>query len=289
MNAVRKSEQAAKAEKFRKLHAGPKLLVLPNAWDAASAALIQAAGFPAIVTSSAGCASALGFSDGNRIPREEMLGSVRHIAAAVEIPVSADMESGYGSGAENAARLASELIDAGAIGLNLEDGTGDASKPFKHSAESVEEIRAIRKTSDAAGVRLVINARTDTFWEGRGTPEENFTEAVKRCRAYRDAGADCSFVPGLKDAKLIERFVREVGGPLNVLAWPGMPPFAELERAGLRRLSFGGTTSRVAYGNFRRVLQTLSGGESVEEILKSGGITYEEMNALFAKRAVRAG
>lgn len=288
MTSQKMIELSAKAERFRALHAGPKLLVLPNAWDAASAVLIQAAGFPAIATSSAGCANALGFADGNQVPRGEMLAAVRRIAAAVDIPVSADMEAGYGSGPESASRLAQELIDAGAIGLNLEDGTGDAAKPFKDLSQSVEEIRALRETGDRAGVRLVINARTDTYWEGRGTAEENFAEAMRRCTAYREAGADCSFLPGLKDLALIERFVREVGGPLNVLPWPGMPPFSELERAGLRRLSFGGTTSRVAYGNFYRVLKGLWNGERVEEILKSGGVTYQEMNALFARRATSA-
>lgn len=285
MTSQKNAELSAKAERFRVLHTGPKLLVLPNAWDAGSAVLIQAAGFPAVATSSAGCANALGFADGNNAPREEMLAAVQRIAAAVEIPVSADMESGYGGGPDSAARLAHELIEAGAIGLNLEDGTGDAAKPFKDLSQSVEEIRAIRETGDRAGVRLVINARTDTYWEGRGTAEENFAEAMRRCRAYRQAGADCSFLPGLKDLELIARFVREVGGPLNVLPWPGMPAFAELERAGLRRLSFGGTTSRSAYGNFRRLLQELSKGEGVEEILKGYGLTYQDMNALFAKRS----
>ncbi|HET9402036.1 MAG TPA: isocitrate lyase/phosphoenolpyruvate mutase family protein [Candidatus Acidoferrales bacterium] len=285
MMARGKSDLAAKADAFRALHAGPKLLVLPNAWDAASAVLIQAAGFPAIATSSAGCASALGFGDGNQVPRKEMLAAVRRIAASVEIPVSADMESGYGSGPESASRLAEELIEAGAIGLNLEDGTCDAAKPFKDLSQSVEEIRAIRETSDRAGVRLVINARTDTYWEGRGTADENFAQAMRRCRAYCEAGADCSFLPGLKDLALIERFVSEVGGPLNVLPWPGMPGFTELERIGLRRLSFGGTTSRSAYGNFRRLLQELANGGGVEEILKGYGLTYQEMNSLFAKRS----
>lgn len=281
----KREQQAAKAERFRALHQGPKLLVLPNAWDAASAALVQAAGFPAIATTSAGCAVALGFADGNRVPRGEMLAAVRRIAAAVEIPVSADMEAGYGFGPENAARLARELVETGAIGLNLEDGTGDASKPFKDLSQSVDEIRAIRESGDASGVRLVINARTDTYWEGKGTPEENFAEAMRRCSAYREAGADCSFLPGLKDLALIDRFVRDVGGPLNVLAWPGMPAFSELERIGLRRLSFGGTASRSAYGNFRRLLQQLVTGGGVEEILSSYGLTYQEMNALFAKRS----
>ena len=280
-----RSQQAAKAEKFRDLHKGPKLLVLPNAWDAASAVLIQAAGFPGIATSSAGCANALGFADGNQVPRGEMLAAVRRIAAAVDIPVSADMEAGYGFGPENAARLARELVEAGAIGLNLEDGTGNASKPFKDLSQSVDEIRAIRESGDSAGVRLVINARTDTYWEGKGTPEENFAEAMRRCSAYREAGADCSFLPGLKELALIERFVREVGGPLNILPWSGMPAFSELERVGLRRLSFGGTASRSAYGNFRRLLQQLVTGGGVEEILGSYGLTYQEMNALFVKRS----
>ena len=283
VNGMKNSAQTAKAERFRALHAGPKILILPNAWDAASAALVEAAGFPAIATSSAGCANAMGFADGNCAPRAEMLAAVARIAAAVELPVSADLEGGYGAGAENAAQLARELLGAGAIGLNLEDGTGNPAKPFKDLPQSLDEIRAIREAGKSAGVHILINARTDTFWEGRGSPEENFAEAVRRCRAFHAAGADCTFVPGLENAELIARMVRETQAPLNVLIWPGMPPISDLERLGVRRLSFGGRPSRAAYGYFRELLAAVvQNGETSR--FASPAISYDEMNRLFASR-----
>src|SRR5438046_5880441 len=190
--------QSQQAERFRALHAGPRLLVLPNAWDAISARLIEEAGFPAIATSSAGVAWALGYADGERISRGEMLAVVRRIVLGVRIPVTADVEAGYGATSEAAAETARGVIAAGAIGLNLEDATDEGR--LLDLTLQVERVRAVREAGAAARVPLVVNARTDAFEMKQWSAAERFTAAVRRANAYRAARADCLFVPHVSDA-----------------------------------------------------------------------------------------
>jgi 2-methylisocitrate lyase-like PEP mutase family enzyme len=228
--------QRDKAEGFRRLHQGPAILVLPNAWDVASARVLEEAGFPALATSSAGIAWAHGHADGERISRGEMLDVVARIAAGVRVPLTADMEAGYGPGAGAAAETARGVIAAGAVGLNLEDGTNEGR--LVDVALHVERIQAAREAGQVGGVPLVINARTDAF-ELPLAPAQRFAEAVRRANAYRAAGADCLFVPHVGDAETIGRLAREIDGPLNVIAGPGAPAIPELERLGVRRASLG--------------------------------------------------
>ena len=225
------------AEAFRRLHQGPAILVLPNAWDVASARVLEEAGFPALATSSAGVAWALGYADGERITRGEMLEAVARIAARVRVPLTADMEAGYGPGPEAAAETARGVIAAGAVGLNLEDGTNEGR--LADVALHVERIHAVREAGRAAGVPLVVNARTDAFELSALPPVQRFAEAVRRANAYHAAGADCLFVPHVGDAETIGRLAREIAGPLNVIAGPGAPSIPELERLGVRRASLG--------------------------------------------------
>src|SRR2546422_6193818 len=172
------------AETFRKLHRGPAPLVPPNAWDVATARLVEEAGFPAVATTSAGVAWALGYPDGERISRDEMLAVVRRIAAAVRVPVTADLEAGYGATPEAAARTARDAIAAGAIGLNLEDGTNEGR--LLDASLHVCRIQAVREAGAAAGVAIVVNARTDAFEIEQWTPAQRLAEAVRRANAYRD-------------------------------------------------------------------------------------------------------
>ncbi len=281
------SALAAKANLFRELHHAPEMLVLPNVWDVASAKLVEAAGFRAIATSSAGVANALGYADGQKISRGEMLGAVERVAEATGLPVSADLEAGYGTGPASAAELARELILAGAVGLNFEDATGNPAHPFKDISQQVEEIHAIREAGEQAGVPLVINARTDIYLEAKGDPAGWFRETVKRLRAYQDAGADCLFVPGLKHAEAIGALVREIRAPLNLLALPGMPPLGALKQLGVRRLSFGSGLMRACMGHLRKCLGQIKDGASVEAVLE-GAIPYAELNDLIARKAAAA-
>ena len=252
---MEQSTQRDRADAFRALHTGPGILVLPNAWDVATAWLIEAAGFSAVATTSAGVAWALGYPDGERIGRDEMLGVVRRIAAAVRVPVTADMEAGYGRTPEAAAETARGVIAAGAVGLNLEDGTNEGE--LLDVTLHADRIRAAREAGAAAGVPIVLNARTDAFEVQRWTPAQRLAQAVRRANAYRAAGADCLFVVHVSDAETIGRLAREIDGPLNVIAGPPAPPLGALEQLGVRRASLGPRLTQAALGLVRRVLAEL--------------------------------
>jgi 2-methylisocitrate lyase-like PEP mutase family enzyme len=195
-NVMDISVQAKKAEQLRKLHSDSRILVLANTWDVFSARIVEDLGFPAVATTSAGVAAALGYPDGQRVPRKEMIEAVARIARVVQVPVTADMEAGYGTTAEEMVDMTRELVRAGAVGLNLEDVTGDDETSHVEVDLQLEKIAAIRQASAAAGVSLVINARTDIYLQPIGPEETRFERTVERLRAYRKAGADCLFAPG---------------------------------------------------------------------------------------------
>src|ERR1700694_4448389 len=203
-----RATQAELAREFLALHDGRKTLVLPNAWDVASARIFEEAGFPAVGTSSAGVAYALGYPDGQKISRGEMLAVVHHIAEAVGIPVTADMEAGYGAKPEDVAETAREVLSAGAVGMNLEDTVDDRPDLLADVSLQKEKIRAVVETSARAGVPLVLNARTDIFLAGIGAPETRLARSVERLNAYRDAGAQCLVAPGGEDKETNAPFVR---------------------------------------------------------------------------------
>jgi len=262
-------QREEKIEAFRALHHGPRILTLPNAWDAASARIFEDAGFQAIGTSSAGVAFALGFPDGEQIPRDEMLEMVGRIARAVSVPVTADVEAGYG----DPVATARGVVQTGAAGMNLEDVSGHG--PGSHIALhwQVAYIREIRAATD-----LVVNARTDIFLEGIGDAGTRFERTVERLNAYLHAGADCAFAPGVRDAETIGRLALAVAGPLNVLAVAGSPSTAEMERMGVARVSVGSGPMRVTLALVRRMAQQLR-DEGTFEMLRDA-IPYAEVNAL---------
>jgi 2-methylisocitrate lyase-like PEP mutase family enzyme len=249
------NNQAAKANLFRNLHRGPKILVLPNAWDVASACILENAGIAAIATTSAGVAFTLGYPDGQKISRGEMLSVVARIAAKVKIPVTADVEAGYGNRPEDAALTARAVIEAGAVGLNLEDRTDD--RRLVDLSLQLEKIAAVRETSRMMGVPLVLNARTDVYLLELGKAESRFAETLNRLIAFREAGADCLFAPGIRDLEVISRLVRELQNPLNILCGPGSPSIPELQRIGVARVSLGSSTMRATLGLVQRMAQEL--------------------------------
>ncbi len=240
------NEQRERAKAFRELHYQPQILVLPNAWDVASACILVDAGFPAIGTTSSGVSMSLGYPDGERIGRDEMLAAVRRIAGSVPVPVTADLEAGYGSAPEDVAETVRRAIEAGAVGANIEDGTRRAGDPLFEPSLAVERVAAAREAADAAGLDFVVNARTDGFLAPGAAGPAALDESVHRANAYRRAGADSLFVPGVRDAPTIRRLAEEIDGPLNVLAGPGVPPVAELESLGVSRVSVGGGIARAA-------------------------------------------
>ena len=276
--------QGRKAEELRKLHGGPRVLVLPNAWDVASARVLEELGFPAIATTSAGVAFALGYPDGQRISREDMLDVVGRFARAVRVPVTADMEAGYGTTPKDMAETAKAIVAAGAVGLNLEDVTGDTESTQVETKLQSEKIRAIRDTSAALGVPLVINARTDVYLMPIGPEATRFDRTVERLRAYRAAGADCLFAPGVSDRGLIEKLVKAVAAPLNILVTPGCPSIPELETLGVRRASIGSGVMRSTLGLVRRIGKELLEKGTYSTVFE-GAIPFAEVNALLAQSA----
>lgn len=277
MSEQRKS-QAEKAEALRKLHHGPDVLVLPNAWDCASARIFEEAGFPAIATTSAGVAFAHGYSDGQRISSEEMLSAVKRIASCVRVPVTADLEAGY----EDISKTVTGLIESGAVGLNLEDSDVRNPRVLADLSKMVQKINTVRRVGDERGVRIVINARTDQYLAEMGEPATRFERACERARAYIDAGADCVFVPGVSDEETIGRLVQALRFPLNILAGAGAPPIPRLRELGVKRVSVGSGISRTAMGATRRAAQELKRTGTYAAMLE-GAIPYAEANRLFAR------
>ena len=277
------AEQRKRAEAFRAMHLGPGAVLLTNAWDVASARVIEEAGFPAIATTSAGIAFAQGFPDGQRIPAERMIAAVAQIAAAVQVPVSADVEAGYGQRPEDASWTARKVIEAGAVGMNFEDATGEGGHPLTELSLQLERIRAVCETADRLGVPLVLNARTDVYLAQVGEPNRRYDEAVRRLAAYRDAGADCVFVPGVRDAETIRTIVGEVKCPLNILGVPGAPSVAELIAIGVKRISLGSGPMRAAMGFLRRLAEEVKAVGTYT--LMEGAPSHAEMNQLMTSNS----
>jgi len=273
-------EQKAKANAFRAMHHGGKVLLLANAWDVASARTLEEAGLGAIATTSAGIAFSLGYPDGQKISKEEMLARVGRIARAAKVPVTADVEAGYGDRPEDAARTAVEVIAAGAVGMNLEDGTNDPQDPLVSLQLQVEKIRAVREAALKAGVLLVLNARTDVYLAQAGAPETRYDETVRRLVAFRDAGADCVFVPGVREAETIARLVKAAQCPLNILAGPGSPTVSELEKLGVARVSLGSSPMRATLGLLRRMAEELKASGTYGAL--EGAPAHAEVNRLLS-------
>jgi len=271
------NSQTEKAMQFRQLHRGPQALVLPNVWDVASARIVEEAGFPAIATTSAGIAYSLGYPDGQHISREEMVARVARIARAVKVPVTADIEAGYGSSPEDAAKTTRELVQAGAVGINLEDTSGDPEHPLLDLQLAVAKIKAVRVAAAELRVPMVVNARTDVYLLP-GDPDTQYSEALRRLTAYRDAGADCVFAPGLKDAETIGRLVNAVQCPLNILAVAGTPSVPELEKLGVARVSLGSSPMRATLGLLRRMAEELKTAGTYNAL--EGAVPYAEVNQL---------
>ncbi|MGE5244810.1 MAG: isocitrate lyase/PEP mutase family protein [Betaproteobacteria bacterium] len=267
-----------KAERLRALHQGPPILVLPNAWDAASARVFEAAGFPAVATTSAGVAAALGYPDGGIVPAREMIEAVARITRAVSVPVTADIEHGYATTPDAVAENVLRVIAAGAVGVNIEDCTPGASglEPIELQCR---KIATVVRAATTAGVRVVVNARTDVFLRRIGTPAEQLAVGAARGRAFLDAGADCVFVPGVTDRETIAALVAGVGGPINVLAVAGSPPVRELEALGVARVSVGSGPMRAVLGLLQDIARELRVDGTYKRFTERQ-MTYDAVNDL---------
>jgi len=255
------SDTAAKAKALRDLHAGPKMLVLPNAWDAASARAVEAAGFPAIATSSAGVALALGYEDHEKAPMEEMLAAAARIVRAVSVPVTVDFEAGYGLSPKE---VAERMVEIGASGLNYEDTDHTGASPMVDASKQAERIVALKEAARAAGVDLVVNARVDVFVHRQGTLQEQAAEGLRRAQQYKSAGADCIYPILLGDEGIIREFVAAVG-TVNVNLRPGGAlSLATVSGLGVRRVSYAASIFRETMTGVERAATAIK--EELESI-----------------------
>ena len=267
------------ARQFLQLHDRRKILVLPNAWDVASARIFEDAGFPAIATTSGGIANSLGYPDGEHIPRDEMLAVVHRVAEAVSVPVTADVEAGYGLTPEAVADCARQVISAGAVGMNLEDGIPGRPDRLFDVSQQKEKIRAVAEVCQAMRVPSVLNARTDVFLHSIGPAETRLAHALERLNAYREAGAQCLFAPGVIDERIIAELVRGLEGPLNILAGAGSPAIPALERLGVARVSLGSGPMRATLGLLARIARQLR-EEGSFALMTQDAMSYVDANRL---------
>lgn len=272
--------QKLKAESLRALHDGG-VLILPNAWDVGSAALIAQAGAKAIATTSGGIAWSLGRPDGQRLTRAEMIEQVRRIVAAVDVPVTADVEGGYGPGPDDVAATVEAVVAAGAVGVNIEDSRAPGGPLFDATAQA-ERLRAARSAAGRAGLpELLINARTDVFLFSVGASEGRLEDVLLRSSAYAKAGADSLFVPGLADLDIVTSLVTASPLPINVMAGPGAPTIAEFEAAGVRRVSVGTAISQAAYSIAQRAATELLTKGTYTEL--KGALDFGIINATLSR------
>ncbi|MFG1755844.1 isocitrate lyase/PEP mutase family protein [Streptosporangium sandarakinum] len=247
-----------RAAALRALHVPGDPLVLPNVWDAASARIVAAAGFPAVATGSAAVAPVLGYDDGETAPAAEMLAATARIVRAVAVPVTADLERGYGLAP---AELVERLAATGAAGCNLEDSDPRTGEMID-AAEQAVFLAAVRSAASAAGVDLVINARVDVYHHGSGSPAERLAEAVRRGREYLAAGADCVYPISVSEPADIGALAEGIGGPINIMFRPGTPSLAELAGLGVARVSFGPGLHRAAQEHTARLVAAIREGRS---------------------------
>jgi 2-methylisocitrate lyase-like PEP mutase family enzyme len=245
------------ADTFRHAHRGP-LLLLPNAWDAMSARQFEAAGFGAVATTSGGLAWALGYADGEKAPWREVVAAHERIVRAVRVPVTADIEAGYGDTPDQVGASIGEILRTGVIGFNLEDGTSRPDIPVRPIENAVARIRAAREAANAAGVPAVINARVDLYIKNVGDPASRFDETVLRGKAYLAAGADCIYPFGLADLDAIARLVKALDNvPINIVARAGTPPVADFEKIGVARISIASSATLAVMSLIKRIGEEL--------------------------------
>jgi 2-methylisocitrate lyase-like PEP mutase family enzyme len=300
---------AQKALRLLELHHASQPLVLINAWDAASAAMVEHCGLPAVATSSAALANALGFPDGQYLPWEQMLEAVARVCSAVKVSVTADIESGFAADIAALETSIMQIIHAGAVGVNLED-VMPANAAFKNDRakqaganvrhgsplfpvpEQIARIQATRRAAQTAGIHLVINARTDAYWQAGVEPAEAMRGTLERGKAYLQAGADCIFIPGLRKPDHIKTVIDHLHtvhqddvhwvAPVNILAGPGVPSIPELAKLGVKRVSYGSGPHRAAMGLLRRMAEEAR-TSGTYTALTEGAVPYEEINGLFGK------
>jgi 2-methylisocitrate lyase-like PEP mutase family enzyme len=272
------SSQTAKAELLHSLHREGPPLALANAWDVASAVVVASTGARAVATTSAGVAWSLGTPDGNLLERDSAVGLIGRIARAVQVPVTADIEGGFAEDAPGVGQTIRAVIEAGAVGINLEDVAPGAGDRLRAVSDQAERVSAARATADAMGIRLFINARIDTYLRAVGDPEERLEDATARAASYLDAGANGIFVPGVVDPETIGDLVAAIPAPLNILVGPGAPTVPELTALGVRRVSLGSSVAAAAYAVAEQAARELAASGTYRSV--GAELDYGRLNQL---------
>ena len=271
-------DQSRKADVLRALHHDGPPLLLANAWDVASAVVVESTGAPAIATTSAGVAWSLGIPDGNVLSRQLAVDLIARVAAAIQVPLTADIEGGFAEGPAGVGETVRAVLAAGAVGINIEDVAPDDAGRLRGVADQSARLAAARAAADAAGIGLVVNARVDTYLRGVGAPEGRLAETTERAAAYLAAGADTIFVPGVVDPDTIRKLVAAIPAPLNILVGPGAPTVVELAALGVRRISLGSSVAAAAYAVAAAAAQELAGPGSYDSV--RGELDYGQLNGL---------
>ncbi len=258
---LNKAQQRDMATSFLARHRPPPVLLLPNVWDAMSARLFVAAGFDALATTSGGVAWALGYPDGEFVPWAEVVAATARIVRCAQVPVTADIEAGYSASPVEVGEHVAEIIQAGVVGINLEDGLHG---PMRRIEDAAARISAAREAATKEGVPIVLNARCDIFHLQIGEENSRLAATVDRCKAYLAAGADCVYPFGLRDPATIAAFVKAVGAPVNITGRPGMPDAAALERIGVARITIASAPTLVTMSSIQKLAAELRATGSFE-------------------------
>jgi 2-methylisocitrate lyase-like PEP mutase family enzyme len=274
-----KTPQAKMAEWFLARHRAPPALLLPNVWDAMSARLFVAAGFDTLATTSGGVAWALGYPDGEQAPWSEIVSATARIARSAQVPVTADIESGYGTTSADVGARVAEIIQTGVVGINLEDGLHGSMRTID---EAAARLRAAREAARHEDVEIVLNARCDVFHLQHGEESTRFAATVERCKAYLGAGADCVYPFGLRDPKTIAAFVEAIDAPVNITGRAGMPNAAALESIGVARITIASAPTLVTMSAIQRLATELHATGSFEML--SAALRHRDAQELFSTK-----
>lgn len=275
-----KERQIELAHRFQEFHKSRNLLLLPNAWDAGSAVIFEKEGFDAVGTTSAGIAYSLGYPDGEHITLPDLLDIESKIIRRISVPLTVDLETGYGNSLSQILSTVQNVIEGGAVGINIEDGLNGEYPTLFDCREQCQKIREIKRLKEITGIPFVLNARTDIYWLAIGDPKQRLNEAIQRSNFYLEAGADCVFVPGLLTQKVIRDLVIEINGPINIITTPICPNVSALEDLGVSRLSIGSGAIRAVLGIAQKIARELKQNGSFISMYETT-ITYEEANNLF--------
>ena len=282
-----KNFQKQKADNFLAQHKSSDILILQNVWDAASTKIFEKENYKAVGTTSAGISAVLGYPDGQQMRFEESLPIIRRIIECTNLPVSVDIEAGYSDTVSGVVETAQKALELGAVGINLEDSTGDhsndSSKALYDIQTQCEKISAIRKMAEKEDINFVINARTDVFLLSTGSIKDKISHAVERANYYKKAGADCIFVPDVGDfnKNIIQSLVNKINAPVNIIAGANTPSISELEKIGVSRVSFGPRVMRAAFDLIRSIAKEIQSEGTYKQIAEVN-ITYSEVNHWFS-------